>query len=201
MISYYFNPPTPCGVGPDSPRRATMAENFNPPTPCGVGPLLSRAPSADLGISIHPPLAGWDVVMEAVQPPKAISIHPPLAGWDSVFVMPLPLTPDFNPPTPCGVGPSYHRPTTGTTGFQSTHPLRGGTGSIQLVGGFLSISIHPPLAGWDDVAEPTIQPGEYFNPPTPCGVGRSIVVNLYNHGNFNPPTPCGVGREEAGPRK
>ena len=33
----------------------------------------------------------------------------------------------FNPPTPCGVGPAPHIQSPPPRGFQSTHPLRGGT--------------------------------------------------------------------------
>ena len=33
---------------------------FNPPTPCGVGPLQRRSSPGHDRISIHPPHAGWD---------------------------------------------------------------------------------------------------------------------------------------------
>ena len=100
-----------------------------------------------------------------------ISIHPPRAGWDVVFVGALCANYHFNPPTPCGVGPSQRphqrvtllfqstHPVRGgtsisstsisTKGFQSTHPVRGGTEG-QLPGPVaVKISIHPPRAGWD----------------------------------------------------
>ena len=78
------------------------------------------------------------------------------------------------------------------------------------------ISIHPPRVGWDctgQLPEPSVS---YFNPPTPCGVGRlyggtnkqerrfqsthpvwggtliSVSV-IPSSRHFNPPTPCGVG--------
>ena len=35
---FYFNPPTPCGVGPPEIDYETVTiPDFNPPTPCGVG--------------------------------------------------------------------------------------------------------------------------------------------------------------------
>ena len=58
----------------------------------------------------------------------------------------------------------------------------------------LMISIHPPRVGWDQcVAVPRLC-RNYFNPPTPCGVGRHDDGGAYLDVNFNPPTPCGVGR-------
>ena len=33
----YFNPPTPCGVGPPVVPLQYGSTHFNPPTPCGVG--------------------------------------------------------------------------------------------------------------------------------------------------------------------
>ena len=59
--SSYFNPPTPCGVGPGpSSRTASTTSNFNPPTPCGVGRVEHAAVQEFLRISIHPPRVGWD---------------------------------------------------------------------------------------------------------------------------------------------
>ena len=79
------------------------------------------------------------------------------------------------------------------------------------------ISIHPPLAGWDTPFLRLRIFRQYFNPPTPCGVGRLIVSVNHRESrpisihpplagwdknsrsisaareNFNPPTPCGVG--------
>ena len=122
--------------------------------------------------------------------------------------------------------------------FQSTHPVRGGTAGGQRPQTGHDISIHPPRAGWDlhqvstSYAVPiSIHPPRagwdcrllrrlrrrgYFNPPTPCGVGRrgtwpcfaglgisihppragwdlTLVTRFFRTSNFNPPTPCGVG--------
>ena len=126
-----------------------------------------------------------------------ISIHPPLAGWDATAQLhEWPKRQNFNPPTPCGVGPwpflshcwavyiSIHPPLAGWDSkstadsfiilrFQSTHPLRGGTlSNFYGLHNFL-ISIHPPLAGWDLTSGQIIPSMETdFNPPTPCGVGQ-----------------------------
>ena len=74
-------------------------------------------------ISIHPPREGWDYILAQQAMAQAISIHPPREGWDLRLwnVVPLVIL------------------------FQSTHPVRGGTGHAL-----------PPLAAFAD-----------FNPPTP----------------------------------
>ena len=56
--------------------------------------------------------------------------------------------------------------------FQSTHPMRGGTGFFLRQAPVKIISIHPPHAGWDPNAIRIRRWRENFNPPTPCGVGR-----------------------------
>ena len=59
--------------------------------------------------------------------PYGISIHPPRAGWDQKRRC-------------CSVEPRE---------FQSTHPVRGGTATLNGWHGNPPISIHPPRAGWD----------------------------------------------------
>ena len=169
----YFNPPTPCGVGPPaaggSPastafqsthpvrggtsacsRSLTNNQGFNPPTPCGVGPAASSTGMA----------------------------------WPN----------SFNPPTPCGVGPTWRNSSRPPRTFQSTHPVRGGTQPASHSSAGTAVSIHPPRAGWDNMPGPWAFRPLGFNPPTPCGVGLQAVV-LYQSiiCRFNPPTPCGVG--------
>ena len=134
----------------------------------------------------------------AIRTPS-ISIHPPRVGWDDAV---------------CDGLLEIDR-------FQSTHPVWGGTIASILASKTRPISIHPPRVGWDeastgdeviaDVFQSThpVWGGTflpiaafsgflYFNPPTPCGVGRQrwqlIVIICY----FNPPTPCGVGQHRAG---
>ena len=87
--------------------------------------------------------------------------------------------------------------------FQSTRPLRGGTCRSERMEMQRGISIHPPLAGRDQEEEMTawqrrisIHPplagrdaapaeapavGCDFNPPAPCGAGRSCVEHINIH--------------------
>ncbi len=101
----------------------------------------------------------------------------------------------FNPRTPCGVRQacppasrgwnkiSIHAPHAGCDGgalrlavlfvrFQSTHPMRGATTSM----------------------DTTRFEWTYFNPRTPCGVRLRRSLNHRSKAYFNPRTPCGVRR-------
>ena len=149
-LGAYFNPPTPCGVGPWEAYGNGKPQLFQSTHPLRGGTNSWPFDMVILDISIHPPLAGWD----APERPKApnytnfnpptpcgvglphfaptfqrfiISIHPPLAGWDPRFLRGRIYRCNFNPPTPCGVGLPLL-----LVGVQGTQ-----------------ISIHPPLAGWD----------------------------------------------------
>ena len=82
--------------------------------------------------------------------------------------------------------------------FQSTHPVWGGTYRERSFSSVDShISIHPPRVGWDSgnfQKSPSLI--FYFNPPTPCGVGRSVPLgrgtSLFY---FNPTHPVWGGTE------
>ena len=144
-----------------------------------------------------------------------ISIHPPLVGWDQKSQTRSLPDMNFNPPTPCGVGqPVCIRP---CSCHHFNPPTPCGVGLLILYPNSfsISISIHPPLVGWDacfssgwhwchDFNPPTpcgvglvfrccFTPTINFNPPTPCGVGRVVLTRPCNTPYFNPPTPCGVG--------
>ena len=118
----------------------------------------------------------------------------------------------FNSPTPCGVGHLVASMTIHIMAFQSTHPVRGGTGRralcdlsaeisihppcagwdlhVGLVSFGDKISIHPPRAGWDAPKSWTKESGSHFNPPTPCGVGLPHILRRQPDIHFNPP-PAG----------
>ena len=96
-------------------------------------------------ISIHPPREGWDSRGGYTTMWMHISIHPPREGWDTGLTKPAPtLTISIHPPRE-GWDSGRTTTWTGSIGFQSTHPVRGGTPS------------------WHG----TRQPNSYFNPPTP----------------------------------
>ena len=54
-----------------------------------------------------------------------------------------------------------------TIEFQSTHPVRGGTMVPYVLGSAAAISIHPPREGWDPPPQGAREEKPYFNPPTP----------------------------------
>ena len=123
---------------------------FNPPAPCGAGPEFCSVSPRIVTISIHPPRAGRDVGKPLVVVDTKISIHPPRAGRDRDFrgiqfhgkfqstrpvrggTFLLRFTGEngdyFNPPAPCGAGRSCRSAVWLLSRFQSTRPVRGGTG-------------------------------------------------------------------------
>ena len=227
-------------AGCDGGRAANACRyrNFNPRTPCGVRPSTS---SADVSFSTFQsthPLRGATPSISINIFSSEISIHAPLAGCDAFGDAAVASKNHFNPRTPCGVRPqrpyglrfqiiiSIHAPLAGrdlavsrfklhAARFQSTHPLRGATGWVEILSARTRISIHAPLAGCDGYCPPRRAPFANFNPRTPCGVRRAlrpapcavrqISINAPLAGcdpayraarfagrDFNPRTPCGV---------
>ena len=87
-----------------SPRIWANRSYFNPPTPCGVGliAVIIRG-SAAIFQSTHP-VWGGTLLHCGVGRLSYISIHPPRVGWDFLPAVSAFRLPNFNPPTPCGVG-------------------------------------------------------------------------------------------------
>ena len=140
------------------------------------------------------PLRGGTAGHDSAELVTWISIHPPLAGRDPDDVQGQPLFADFNPPAPCGAGPLIRYWAQMEMQFQSTRPLRGGTILRGAAEDARKISIHPPLAGRDYDVEASHAPRQYFNPPAPCGAGRSGRLLRRGRRDFNPPAPCGAGQ-------
>ena len=190
-----------CDPG-DRPGRSHLY-HFNPRTPCGVRPLWMMIPTLQLTISIHAPRAGCDT-----RPPR-------VSGVVTVFQSTHPVR---GATALCGGVPAKII-------FQSTHPVRGATATVRLVVVVTSISIHAPRAGCDPkqgawglilyqfqsthpvrgATKPIVNGIALivdFNPRTPCGVRRSVVVCRFPKlPHFNPRTPCGVRHNSACRRK
>ena len=105
---------------------------------------------------------------------SGISIHPPLAGRDLNDIE-------------CGyaVSISIHPPLAGRDAF------------FFCVVEISRISIHPPLAGRDKKLVQAKYTVADFNPPAPCGAGRSGRLLRRGRRDFNPPAPCGAGRRRS----
>ena len=176
----YFNPPTPCGVGPFSVDFfAGFDLYFNPPTPCGVGLQIFGYLVTSMSFQSTHPVRGGTSCKDGDMLSDDISIHPPRAGWDNLLKLGHGLGIHFNPPTPCGVGPirlitqkitdnNFNPPTpcgVGQPGKNPKNPVN-------------SISIHPPRAGWDSHATVSPLTRCNFNPPTPCGVGHANLSHI-----------------------
>ena len=129
----------------------------------------------------------------------------------------------FNPPSPCGEGQAPICNIGSLRQFQSTLPVWGGTPKTQKTAPRVTISIHPPRVGRDDLPAHvlrrlsiSIHPPRvgrdvffvvficippYFNPPSPCGEGLRSPSARFFRCYFNPPSPCGEGRRSANPRR
>ena len=147
-----FNPPSPCGEGLSrTVNTFSCSECFNPPSPCGEGRRLSTASRICLTFQSTLPVWGGTDFFHAGRSPWFVSIHPPRVGRDTCLTKHLPKRERFNPPSPCGEGPSLCVFAILDCSFQSTLPVWGGTSAWYLVIGIAS----------------------GFNPPSPCGEGHA----------------------------
>ena len=125
-------------------------------------------------ISIHAPRAGCDVPSSCVPTEELkISIHAPRAGCDMRVVREHSF---------------YFR-------FQSTHPVRGATGTGSYVYALTwVISIHAPRAGCDfaRLRVDAVCCISIHAPRAGCDLRRRALLRSTR--NFNPRTPCGVRR-------
>ena len=111
-----------------APSTSSM-RHFNPRTPCGVRlPPRGGGERRKKFQSTHP-LRGATDCGARMDDNESISIHAPLAGCDYPPEGAASAEKNFNPRTPCGVRRIAARGWTITKVFQSTHPLRGATGS------------------------------------------------------------------------
>ena len=102
--------------------------------------------------------------------PMRISIHAPRAGCDVKSLASCAYSFYFNPRTPCGVRRRVYSSISQRKIFQSTHPVRGATGSARRRQVRSGISIHAPRAGCDNAWRYITRRQTDFNPRTPCGV-------------------------------
>ena len=78
-------------------------------------------------------------------------------------------------------------------GFQSTHPMRGATGTDTLLINIPEdFNPRTPCGVRLCVMRPIIRETWHFNPRTPCGVRPGSDPDRRVQGHFNPRTPCGV---------
>ena len=168
---FYFNPPTPWGVGRETAFRVVMSED----------------------ISIHPLRGEWDMGLQGQHGLCVISIHPLRGEWDYVLTTPRTVTRHFNPPTPWGVGRNNKRSALYHGRFQSTHSVGSGTCVVVISFADTEISIHPLRGEWDAgcMSHPAFLSN--FNPPTPWGVGRGRKHLRYCQGRFQSTHSVGSG--------
>ena len=123
---------------------------FNPPIPCGMGRCAPLGSDWSGAISIHPSRVGWDtaVILRTNQSHLFQSTHP---VWDGTGSQNLsePITKNFNPPIPCGMGPYDTNVHACPRDFNP--PIPCGMGLEPQPAALIkrTISIHPSRVGWD----------------------------------------------------
>ena len=166
---------------------------FNPPTPRGVGPLRQLGINMSVAFQSTHPARGGTCTELARSPPRPISIHPPREGWDHRLHKLVQRRIPFQSTHPARGGTEARRPSSMPSRI-SIHPPREGWDTYGLPRtGYTPISIHPPREGWDGISSAQALLTRDFNPPTPRGVGPATARRGRPHSNFNPPTPRGVG--------
>ena len=142
-----------------------------------------------------------------------ISIHAPRTGSDSsagahqerdlIFQSTLPArgatvrhltkkldTWHFNPRSPHGERQRWRTYFTLPIGFQSTLPARGATDVQALLSAFLCISIHAPRTGSDQRGIRRVRRCDDFNPRSPHGERRGLLLRLLQFRPFQSTLPA-----------
>ena len=134
----------------------SIPNDFNPPSPCGEGRSVDTVTGGFNVFQSTLPMRGGTHNFGLLFSTFIISIHPPHAGRDHCGVLQWNRLRNFNPPSPCGEGRGISDLGSGAEGFQSTLPMRGGTGREPSPNFLFPISIHPPHAGRDSTSSQNI---------------------------------------------
>ena len=193
---------------------------FNPRTPCGVRPSSSIPIFVNTIFQSTHPVRGATYFVRFSIVGGNISIHAPRAGCDGATLVIVVLMPNFNPRTPCGVRLEQSVVKTVLLQFQSTHPVRGATGSKgDYTPSDLFQSTHPvrgatiscplrcrssrfqsthPVRGATSrfPRQPSHRRISIHAPRAGCDLPEDFAALLLL--DFNPRTPCGVRRSSQG---
>ena len=167
----HFNPPAPCGAGPQRHLLASKSLDFNPPAPCGAGLRRLRYQ--------------WRV--GHFNPPA------PCGAGRFTWVTMCSVIWYFNPPAPCGAGHPSDWNTDDPAPFQSTRPMRGGTAADPDVLPMGTISIHPPRAGRDQALVGSIPYGFISIHPPRAGRDVRLAPTLTESERFQSTRPVRGG--------
>ena len=160
------------GATAERPWSPSSPRDFNPRTPCGVrrgyAPIYARQ--------------------------NFISIHAPRAGCDATVCVPRWIARVFQSTHPVRGATVDQVVDLGCVVFQSTHPVRGATVDQVVDLGCVVFQSTHPVRGATNSGKGWFPATRDFNPRTPCGVRRTMIVCQRMVDDFNPRTPCGVRR-------
>ena len=125
--------------------------HFNPRTPCGVRLLAQSSLSSGQGFQSTHPVWGATQIVQLHHKGIHISIHAPRVGCDVKYRVVFSPSGHFNPRTPCGVRRQVPGSIFAQWAFQSTHPVWGATPYVAKFHSIITISIHAPRVGCDDI--------------------------------------------------
>ena len=143
-------------------------------------------------ISIHPPREGWDDPHSGISAARVISIHPPREGWDAQYPNQMRLPFGFQSTHPVRGGTFDNGVPLFKRIFQSTHPVRGGTWRPHRRRRPVRLfqSTHPVRGGTRPPAGGQEKEKSIFQSTHPVRGGTSYLSALITGRRyFNPPTP------------
>ena len=198
-LSPDFNPRSPCGERRGYPGRPPGYRDFNPRSPCGERPWLPASPSSGRYFNPRSPCGerpGRRLFLTSIT--ERFQSTLPLRGATCSVWCEHGAAADFNPRSPCGerradffcrcyrhpisihaplAGSDWWSPGTSSPRRISIHaPLAGSDHNGFPVPSGNQISIHAPLAGSDPGLLGGQEPGQHFNPRSPCGERLGLVL-------------------------
>ena len=190
--SLCFNPRTPRGVRHALPFRAYALIMFQSTHPArGATDRFNAGDTAALQFQSTHPARGATYYKYSKGGHKHVSIHAPREGCDPKPLRCLPIQCNFNPRTPRGVRRTSSCILLIKFLFQSTHPARGATALVLLLGQGLLIfqSTHPARGATSGIL-PTSIPSSHFNPRTPRGVRQRYGYDVQAMTQFQSTHPA-----------
>ena len=138
--------------------------------------------------------ATWSFAGRSI--PARISIHAPRAGRDHRYCLPSSSSTVFQSTRPVRGATIRRRSLRPALPFQSTRPVRGATDFCSQIGAASDISIHAPRAGRDRQRGGIYTPGVISIHAPRAGRDNLVPTPQNQIFNFNPRAPCGARQQK-----